>query len=229
MSNPEDIQKQATLDRLLSACNAHRVRGDLLAAEDACREVLQLDPDNLRAGEMLGDLLHGLGKLDEARKQYRNLLDRDGSLAAIEKKYARVALEIGQHAEERRAVEQALSKPEDKEELRRNAALAMVLSAAAPGVGQMYNGEFAKGAIIFAAFLLSIMVIAFSGGTSLFVRQMLSVLSGGAVGGSSVGWPSIWLLLFLGAGMFAYIYGVVDAPVSAIKKGQRHKSLDPEG
>jgi len=228
MTSFEDIQRKATLDRLLSAANAHRIRGDLLAAEDSCREALQIDPDNLPAGEMLGDFLHECGKLEEAREQYHKLLDRDNSLAGIERKYAKVALEIGRRAEERRSVELALITPEDKEETRRNAAVAMILSAAAPGVGQMYNGEYSKGAIILGAFLLSVIVMAFSGGTGLFIKQMISVLSGGTVGGVSYGYPSIWLLVFLGAGMFAYIYGVVDAPIAAIKKAQHQKPLATE-
>jgi TM2 domain-containing membrane protein YozV len=163
-------------------------------------------------------VLHSLGRTADARDQYRSLLERDGSLAGVERKIARVALEIDAQSQERLAVEEALNKPENTAAMRRSAGMALALSVVAPGVGQIYCGEIGKGIIVLGSFLLSTMIIAFSSGTATFVKQLFNVISGGANGGTSSQWPSNWLLLSLGVGVFAYIYGVVDAPVSAMKR-----------
>jgi len=222
MSSPDEIQRKTAFDRLLSVANAQRIRGEPLAAEEACREALQIFPDDPRAAEMLGDALYDLGRLEQAKDEYHKLLEKFHTLASVERKYAKVALELEERARERRMVEEALNNPPDASEARRNAAVAMVLSAAAPGVGQIYNGEITKGAIVLGSFMLSVLVMAFSGGTGLFIKQMLNVMSGGAIGGASAyDYPSMWLLFSFGVGMFSYIYGVIDAPISAAKRGRK--------
>lgn len=222
MSSPEDIQRKTTFDRLLSVANAHKIRGEFLKAEDSCREALQIFPDDPKAAEMLGDALYNLGRLEDAKEEYHKLLEKDQTLAAVERKYAKMTLELDERARARRMVEEAINNPPDAREARRNAAVAMVLSAAAPGVGQIYNGEITKGAIVLGSFILSVLVMAFSSGTGLFIKQMLNVMSGGAIGGASAyEWPSIWLLFFLGVGMFSYIYAVIDAPITAAKRTRK--------
>jgi len=218
MSLPDDVRKRATVDRLMSAANAHRLRGDLLAAEDTCREALQVDPDNAGVGELLGDVLEGLGRLEDARAQYHTMLERDPGLASVERKFARVALEMDERARERLAVQNALSKPEDTQAMRRSAGIALALSFAAPGVGQIYCGEVVKGVIVLGSFLFSLTVMAVSGDTATFIKQLFAVAMAGA--SETSGWPSAWLLIFFGVGLFSYIYGVVDAPITAMKRAK---------
>lgn len=225
MSVPDDVLKRATVDRLLSTANAHRLRGDLVAAEDSCREAIQVDPENARLGEMLGDLLEARGLLEDARAQYHGVMERNPGLASVEKKLAKLALEMDERARERRSVEDALGKPEDTKEIRRSAGIALALSLAVPGVGQIYVGEITKGIIILGSFLVSIIVMAVSGETASFIKQMFAIIMAGSGGSADTSvWPSAWLLLFFGVGMFSYIYGVVDAPITAAKRARgEHK------
>ena len=229
MSTPNDeITRQAEIDKLLSAANAHRIKGDILAGEDACRHVLEIDPEDIRAREMLADFLHARGKLDDALAEYRDLLQMDSSLAAVERKYAKVALEIGERDRLRHSVEDMLANPEKKAEAKRHAGIAIILSFVAPGVGQIYNGELVKGGIILGAYLLSLLVIAISPGTGAFIRQSLYIIMVGSPDPNNpmaaVVYPSPWLLLFVGVGLFAFIYSVVDAPVFAVKKSREEQS-----
>ncbi|MDO8682246.1 MAG: hypothetical protein Q7N50_02020 [Armatimonadota bacterium] len=224
-SSDDNLQRRAAVDKLLTMANAHRVRGDLLAAEDACREALAIEPENLRTGEMLGDILYALGKLQDAMRQYHSLMEQDSSFANAERKYAKVALEIAELEREKQTVKDFIDKP-DHSSARRNANIALILSFAAPGIGQIYNGELIKGAILFGSFLLSVIVIALSSSTSLFIKQVFTILftagSSDDAAPISAQWPSIWLMLFLGIGAFSYLASIIDIAVTA----SRHKRAE---
>lgn len=226
-SSQEDIRKRADIDRQLSLANALRVKGDFVAGEDACRKALEIDPDDLRAGEMLGEFLYERGKLEEARDQFKQLLERDKSLSRIERRYAMIALEIGDRERQRDLVQDVFARRSMEAENRRNAGLAMLLSAVAPGVGQIYNGEFVKGGIVLASFLLSLIVVGYSPGTGDFIKQAFYTITAGRPDpqnpGITMQYPSVWFLLFAGIGTFAYIYAVIDAPIVAAKRGQENE------
>jgi len=226
MNSIDGIHKKVELDRLLSLANASRVKGDLLAAEDACHAALEINADSVDAVELLGDVLHGLGKLDDALDEYRKALEKSSPPPpSVERKYARVALEIADRDREKEMVQRAFSEPEKKSTAHRNAAIAMLLSAVAPGVGQIYNGDVIKGVILAGTFFSAIAVTAFSPGVSLFVKQALSLIFLGSPNPgnpyAAVQWPSVWFTIFLGAGTVAYIYSVVDAPIAGLKRAQR--------
>jgi len=227
MNSAEDLQKKIEVDRLLSSANAFRVQGKLLAAEDACRHALALDPENLQAGEMLGDFLRENGKLEEALAQYDRLLADTAKDAAVERKYAAVTLEIAEREREKQEVADYLANPKRTIETKRSAGIATALSLVAPGFGQIYLGEVLKGSIIAGAFLLSLVVVAASPNIGAFMQQALSiVLTGRANPGNpmaAIQWPSIWLVFFIGVGLFSYIFAIVDAPISALKMEKRMK------
>ena len=86
---------------------------------------------------------------------------------------------------------------EGRSDALKNPELAGALSVLVPGLGQIYNGEQVKGAIIMAAFLgsIGVCVAADIGGTP------------GSI--STLGW--------IGVGMVgtSYLWGIIDAPVAA--------------
>lgn len=233
MSEAEDIQRRVEIDRLLSAANAYRVKGDLLGAENACRSALRMDSENDTARELLGDVLRSIGKLDDAQEQYRTLLQRAKPPSSAETKYARVALEIAERERERHEVEEAFAHPESKEEAGRSAGIALGLSLIAPGFGQIYLGEMLKGCIVAGAFLLSLIAVAVSSETSSFILQTFRVITSGRANpdGSTLAlqWPSAWLLLFFGIGLFSYVYSVIDVPVTIAKRERRKQKRADRG
>ena len=228
MNSAEEVRRKVETDRLLSLANASRVKGDLLAAEDACRQALEIDAENTDAIELLGDVLHGLGKLDDALCEYRKAIEKKSPLPNIERKYAKTALDIANREREKEMVQRAFENPPNTSTAHRNAAIAMLLSAVAPGVGQIYNGEVLKGAILVGTSLSSIIVTAVSPGVSLFIKQTLSLIFLGSPNPgnpyAAIQWPSVWFTIFLGAGVVAYIYSVIDAPIAGFKRGQREEN-----
>jgi hypothetical protein len=82
----------------------------------------------------------------------------------------------------------------------------MSLVLALVGAGQLYNGEYVKGAIVATAFLTGLVL----GGTEL-VRLLVSLMGARPGGGPIEEWRAVLGIV----GLFAWIYGLIDAPVRA--------------
>jgi tetratricopeptide (TPR) repeat protein len=205
----ETGQTQEKLDALLREANILRVRGQVVEAEERCRTALELMPQEPTALEMLGDLLRGRGKLDEAAEQYQLACAAAPDRPSPEKKYAEVTLELAERQRLRDAAHLLLQNPRVREQERRNVMMAVLLAAVFPGLGQFYNHEALKGALLAGATLICLLI----GGDALlrFVFTLMAARSAGEV--SSLG---AWFGLL--AGIF-WLYGIIDAAVTAQKRG----------
>lgn len=218
INNPEDLKRRAEIERLLSSANVYRLRGELVSGEDCIRQVLELDPENRQAQELLADFLYARGQLDEAAEKYKTLLEREPR-ASLESKYAKTVLEIGEREHQKILTRDMLENPSKYTQVKRNGAIAVILSIVAPGFGHVYFGDYVKGLILLGIFLFSWIIVAFSPGTSLFVQQV----------GDYVKHPSLGLnynllnplaILFVGVGVFTYIYALIDTAVIAGKSNE---------
>lgn len=214
--SPEEIKRNAEIDKLLSTANVHRMRGQFIEAEDTYKQALELAPDRLDIMELVADMLQARGQLDAAAAEYRKILGHEPGRVSAETKYARVVLEIGTREQAKLIAQEMIDNP-GKRTAPRNPLLAAILSVAVPGLGQLYTREFAKGAIILGAFLLSVVILALSPMETANIFNNLRALVNpvGSRGNLPVGGLVILASCVLA---FIYIYAVIDAPITAAKQ-----------
>jgi len=202
------FDRERELARLLAKANLHRLRGQPLEAEDTCRQALQLNPEDVLIREMLGDALSDAGKLKAALAEYRTALDHAPGKESLEKKFAKVTLGIADQEREKTMAQDMMLNPHKYAPRERSPVVAFI-SSVVPGLGQLYNGEIVKAAVIFGTFLLFILSYAFlqrgyPAGSITDLSSFLYFTS-----------PVVQMtgLVFI----IAYLYGLVDAPITAGK------------
>lgn len=215
VSEDPGYDRERELERLLATANLHRLRGQLLEAEETCRKALEVDPKDVSIREMLGDVLYDAGKLDAASNEYRAALELAPGKASLETKFAKVTLEIAEREREKALAKDVLLNPQKYTVPERNPLIAFVWSAIVPGLGQFYNGEIIKAGVIFGSLLLFILAYAFlqpayPPGIKNFQTFVLCTN------------PTVLVLALVF--VLAYIYGMIDAPIVADKSGKSDKA-----
>jgi TM2 domain-containing membrane protein YozV len=205
----ETQQTQEKLDALLREANVLRLRGQPAEAEARCHTVLEWVPEEPTALEMLGDLTRGRGQLEEAAALYKRAFAAAPERPAAEKKLAEVTLELAERQRLRDTAALLLQHPASPQQQRRNVMIALVLSSCFPGLGQFYNREPLKGCLLALGSLVCLGV-----GIYPLFSLLLTVATTHASGQvSSVGAWFGFLSLVL------WLYGVIDAVVTAQKRG----------
>jgi tetratricopeptide (TPR) repeat protein len=215
--DPQDIERKVAIDRLLSKANVHRMRGEYIQAEDTYKEVLSMDQSNLDILELIADMIYARGQLDASLAAYKDLLDKEPGRASAETKYARVALDIGEREYAKRLAQDMLENPDKFRTARKSPAIAMIGSIIAPGVGQIYIGDYVKGLIILGAFYFSLLVLAIdkdgTGALFLSLKALFNPLDAPKhipVSGMAIFFASVLVFIF--------VYAVIDAPIAAAKR-----------
>lgn len=210
-----EIKQQAEFDRLMTAAHVHRRRGDYDEAERTIQQALELSPKNLDALEFAADMLFARGNLAQAADAYKAIMSADNSRASAEEKYARAVLQIAEGKRQKELLHDMLENPKKyrNSQPARSPLVAAILSIA-PGFGQIYNGEFIRGVVIFAAtmvfwfffYLLTPDVSTYRPDDRLtaFMHNLQPIA-----------------VIFALAAIFLQIYAFVDAPVSASKQKEK--------
>lgn len=190
-------EERQEADRLLTAANISRTRGNFKDAESNVRDALERVPKDSAALEIYGDILQSVGRVDDAAFAYQRALEANPARKTAEKKYAELALL------QNRAVHLLR-----EEHIPRSPLVAVLFSAVFPGAGQLYNGDTVKGAVTAVLTLILVVAIFWSpwGIPSQKTEQIPS---------------SVITLIILMA--VVYLWAVLDANVSA-KRGKRLKS-----
>jgi tetratricopeptide (TPR) repeat protein len=220
--DPEILKRQTEINRLMSAANVHRMRGEYVEAEDLCRAALALDESCVSVRELLADMLYARGQLEKAAEEYKKVTEALPGHRSAETKYAKVMLEMGENDYERRMAEEMLRNPH-KFAAPKHPLVAAALSACVPGAGQLYNHENLKGAILIGTLFFSMLMLAMSPDTkNVFTafKMLINPLPNQMV--PPIG-PMVYLFGFIL--VFAYVYAVIDAPITAGKmKGPEPKA-----
>jgi tetratricopeptide (TPR) repeat protein len=227
--NHEEIKRSAEIDRLISKVNLHRMRSEYIEAEDACRRALLLDESRADVRELLGDMLYARGQLENAMQEYKRVMESGPGFASAETKYAKVVLEMGQNEYDRRIAQEMIENPKKLAEGPKHPLLAFILSALVPGMGQVYNCEIVKGAILIGAFMLSLLVLALSPIETGNLLRALGVFLYPAGSETPRNLPiGPLVVLFAAVLVFIYIYAVIDASIGAAKTtDHKRKSAEP--
>ncbi len=184
-------------DRILTNVSIARRRGNYKEAERLCREALELVPKDAAALELYGDILQGVGRVDDALYAYQRATEADPARKSAEKKYAELMLLQNREIAMLR-----------QEFIPRNPNVAVLFSAVCPGAGQFYNGDALKGLFTAVAFLVCLALLLWS--------------PLGIPHHSKQGMP-VSLMVLLGLAGLVYIFGVMDSLLSA-QRGKRMKT-----
>jgi tetratricopeptide (TPR) repeat protein len=146
-STLEEIRQAETLLREASML---RRRERFRDAEAKCRESLALVPKDAAALELLGDLLQGVARTNEALAAYRRATEADPKRSSAERKYGDLLMR------------QQNWGGVDMEAVPKNGFVAVLLSALLPGAGQLYNGDWGKGLFFLLATAVCVYLLAWS-------------------------------------------------------------------
>jgi TM2 domain-containing membrane protein YozV len=143
-------QEVRQAEQILRDAALLRRREKYAEAEKKCREALQLVPKDAAALELLGDLLQGVARINEALAAYKRALEADPKRSSAERKYGELLMRQ-QHWD-----------TADPEAVPRKPGFALLLSLLLPGLGQFHNGEFGKGLFFLLADLGWIWLLRYS-------------------------------------------------------------------
>jgi len=202
------------IERLLALANVQRLREQYVEAEDTCREALKIDPNDIMVKEMLADLLHERGKLEDALAEYKSAMELVPGKVSLETKYAKLVIEIAEHNRERALAEDMLNNPHKYTKRKKNPGIAFIMAAIVPGLGQFYNSEYIKAGILFGVFILFVAVWAavqnaYTGVVN--IGDFFTMTS-----------PAALILGFLA--IISYLYGIFDAVLVASRSILDEKS-----
>ena len=139
------------LARLYDSVRRELRGGHVTLAAEAAAQILAAGPDSTSSHELMGDVLAAQGKRNQAKEEYQRALALEPANADAERKYAELALFIGQTQRTRELLESG----ELRGAVRKDSGAAAARSLFFPGLGQLYNGEYEKGmATVLAAFPL---------------------------------------------------------------------------
>ncbi len=145
---PDEVGR--LFDTVRRALHARRIPN----AAEAAEELLEKHPDSTTAHELMGDVLAAQGKRSQAKEEYKRALELEPANADAERKFAELALMVGQ-SERTRQMLVAGDLEGLRGAVRKENGAAAARSLFFPGLGQLYNGEYERGmATVLAAFPL---------------------------------------------------------------------------
>jgi tetratricopeptide (TPR) repeat protein len=123
-------------ERLIRFALLYLNRGEIKKAISTCQQILDAEPEDPSALELMGDIKSMQGDLQEALSFYKRALEKNPSAGGLEEKLARTVLKIN---EEEGKFDLKIP-PMKKFPL-----IAGLLSLVFAGLGQFYNGDTSKG------------------------------------------------------------------------------------
>jgi tetratricopeptide (TPR) repeat protein len=129
------VQEVRAAESLLRDASMLRRREKYADAEAKCREALELTPKDGGTLELLGDILQGVARIDEALAAYKRAVEAEPRRSAAEKKYADLLMRQENWANY------------DPENAAPNVRFSVLLSLCLPGAGQFFYQSYVKGAV----------------------------------------------------------------------------------
>jgi tetratricopeptide (TPR) repeat protein len=211
-------------DRLMTQAGVFRAKGQITDARETLEKALAMAQggkprDIAMVHEQIGDLLLVEEELEAATEAFQQAFHIDPTRTTAEKKIASTQMAISDREAEKRLGQKALQDDSIASIIasgdltghggKRNAGIAMGLSVAVPGFGQIYNGQLVKGLILIAVFAIALLVISFSPEKDDLFKLIGSTFALKPARDVSVSPPIMAVAVI---GFIAWIYAIVDAP-----------------
>ncbi len=155
----EEQLREEEMNRLFLTARLLLRQGRLDDLQAVIDQLQERRPENSEVLELQGDLLRRRGKRKPAQEAYQHAFALDSTNADAERKFAELALFIG---EEERAVRQQQALVEEPGKSRpqpRNPIIAALYSCLFPGFGQLYNREHEKGLVMLGGAAVIVMLL----------------------------------------------------------------------
>lgn len=204
--------------QLLTQANLARVRGNWAEAERKCHEATAAAPDNAEAWELLGDAAYAQRKGSQAINYYRHAHSLSPGRLALEDKIGRASLLIAQQEMIMAAPDLYLSGRQSK----RLPAMAALFSFILPGLGQLYNRQWWKAAVVGTVYLGAVLLL----GRSATVELAPLWAQGGRGADLMHVIDIFWTgprLVFGAVSVLAWVFAIADAAYHA-GQGEREPS-----
>ncbi|MCX7597990.1 MAG: tetratricopeptide repeat protein [Armatimonadetes bacterium] len=168
-------------------------------------------PTSTTAHELLGDVKAALGQLEEAEQEYRLAAELEPANADAHRKLGAVVLQRKSAEFQQRMLEMQLEDRTLRGAPHPEAEGAAVRSGLFPGLGQLYNGDYEKGAALAAGGMITL---------GLAVNGVFGLISPETGHGREV-----FYLVLGGIGYLAiYVYSIWDA-IRTAREHQRMRDL----
>lgn len=160
--NVDEAKAKAEFDRLMTAATVFRRRGDYGQATQTIKQALQLFPEDIAAREFAADMIYAHGDVEKAAEHYKSILEAEPGRASAEEKYAKSILKLAEAERQKELLKLMVENPGKFHPIQpKNATIAVILSAA-PGLGHIYCGQYAKGVGIFCGWMIAVLLFLFS-------------------------------------------------------------------
>jgi tetratricopeptide (TPR) repeat protein len=117
------------------------------------------EPESSEVWELQGDLHRRKGERKAAQEAFKQAFALDGTNADAERKFAEMALFLGEEERSRRSQRELLEDPTRKRAQPRNPVTAALYSCLFPGFGQLHNREHEKGLLLFGIAVIILMLL----------------------------------------------------------------------
>lgn len=180
-------------------------------ALEIAQRLVAAKPSSTTAHELLGDVKAALGQLEEAEKEFRLAAELEPANADAHRKLGEVVLRRKSAEFEQRMLEMQLEDRTLRGAPHPEAEGAAIRSGLFPGLGQLYNGDYEKGAALAAGGMITL---------GLAVNGVFGLLTPESSHGREV-----LYLVFGGIGyLVIYVYSIWDA-IRTAREHQRMKEL----
>lgn len=139
------LQETLQAEPLLRDAAMLRRRERYNEALSKCMEALRLVPKDAAALELMGDILQGIARTDEALAAYKRAAEADPKRSSAEKKYGDLLMR-----------QSNWDVPDGEAATGQNSWLAVALSVTCPGAGQFYLGDLPKALFFLIAFAMCV-------------------------------------------------------------------------
>lgn len=217
MSSPSSdaTARKAEFDRLMTAANVHRRRGDYAEATNAVKQALQIDPGSIEAREFAADMIYAHGDVEKAAEHYKAILEIEPNRVSAEEKYARAIVEISEAERQKDLMKLMLENPGKyrRAQPKKSSTIAVLFSMA-PGFGHIYCGQYTLGIGIFVGWVVACLLFLFTLNPAAESTQRISTVSA----------------LFACVAASLHIYALLSAAQQAEKMKSKadSKSSEPE-
>lgn len=213
-SEKTDFIKEAEVKRLLTTANFHRMKERYEEAEKLCRQALEMAPKDPEVHEVLGDIMMSLGKAESALTEYQTALQLSPGSPVFETKYAKAVLAVAKGEQDKALIQDMIDNPHKYGERKRNPTIAMMLSLFVPGLGQLYNGEPVKAAILFGLFMIFLVAAVIQWNYIPAPDNIQRIIDH----------TNPVVALLAAVSVSSWIYGIIEAPLTADKKNKAKKN-----
>ncbi|NCO34539.1 MAG: hypothetical protein GW893_11870 [Armatimonadetes bacterium] len=232
----DDLDRRRRLDQIQPLLTTARRELRLVQLDQAlrrCEQILQAVPDSVEALEIKGDVHRARGEHDAARRSFTRAMELAPTNRRIQEKYALLSIDMDETQRLEARQKDAAADPEKFLKELQKPLWSCVLSCILPGIGQIYNEEYPKGAFLLGAFLLTFYAAYSSLWPALqeFMKTASFTSAFGALQRMGL-WELMWAFFSLILSGALWAYSIVDAPVVTLRENRARIAelgLDDEG